>query len=131
MLFLLSLFASSLAIEADDYPYLTFMKAYGSTVDLSVSNLVLTISSGQLIASDGSSSSILTLSDLSKMYFSTSKTTSITDVSKSENDEGVEAFTLSGMYIDTYSDMETAKENLQKGVFIMRSSTKTYKIEVK
>ena len=77
--FLLSLLvlAGTLTTQADDYPYLTFQKTDGTTQPVDVSGLILTFSNGQLIATTSSGNVTFSLMELSKMYFSTSGSTSL------------------------------------------------------
>ena len=69
--------AGTLVAQADDYPYLTFQKTDGTTQPVDVSGLVLTFSNGQLIATTSSGNVTFSLMELSKMYFSTSGSTSL------------------------------------------------------
>lgn len=135
LFFVLMLFLNTFNASAYDYPYLTFQKTDGSVVDLSVENLVLTVSGNSIVASDGSTSTTLTIADLTKMYFSTSSTSGIAETSLSGDSEPVEIFTMSGVSLGSYDNIATAKKNLQKGLFLVKEksngSSKTYKIEVK
>ncbi len=63
-------------VMADDvYPYLTFECSDGSTNTIGVKNLTMNTSDNSLVASNDQETKIFTLSDLTKMYFSGSTTT--------------------------------------------------------
>lgn len=122
-LFLLFLAIGTLTANAEDYTYLTFETADGAKVSVSASSLTITISGTTLTA--GSQS--FTLSDLSKMYFSTSDETSestgIKAISTSELSEASEIYDLNGRKV--------SKDQLRRGVYIIKSNNETHKIVVK
>ena len=63
-------------VMADDvYPYLTFECSDGSTNTIGVKNLTMNTSDNSLVASNDQETKTFTLSDLTKMYFSGSTTT--------------------------------------------------------
>ncbi|MBQ9570739.1 MAG: hypothetical protein IJR30_05130 [Prevotella sp.] len=64
------------AVFAEEYPYLTFEAVDGSKTSVSVNSLTLTVKDGKLTAGDKTFS----LSELSKMYFSTTEATGIEKV---------------------------------------------------
>ena len=66
----------AMTVQADEYTYLTFETTDGAKASVSVSSLTLTISGTTLTA--GSQS--FNLTNLSKMYFSTSDETTITGI---------------------------------------------------
>ena len=74
-----------LTAHADSYTFLTFETTDGAKASVSVSDLTLTISGTTLTAGTQS----FTLTNLSKMYFSTSDetTTGISEVMKADLDE--------------------------------------------
>lgn len=63
-----------------DYPYLTFGTTDGTTKSLSVESLLINFENGQLLATNIDGDEILTLSDLTKMYFSNDATALVGDV---------------------------------------------------
>lgn len=111
----------ALAIHAADYTYLTFETTDGAKVSVSVENMTLTISGTTLTA--GSQS--FTLSNLSKMYFSTSDetTTGIEEITNAALDEATDIYDLQGHKV--------TKEQMRKGVYIMKTKNRTYKIVVR
>lgn len=120
--FLLTLFfmVGVIAAHADEYAYLTFETTDGAKTSVSVSSLTLTISGTTLTA--GSQS--FTLTNLSKMYFSTSnETTGIQQLKAETLDEAIDIYDLQGKKV--------TKEQMQKGAFIIKTKQGTYKIVVK
>ena len=111
----------TMAVHAADYAYLTFETTDGAKASVSVENLTLTISGTTLTA--GSQS--FTLSNLSKMYFSTSDetTTGIEEITNATLDEATDIYDLQGHKV--------TKEQMRKGVYIVKTKNRTYKIAVR
>ncbi len=102
------------------YNFLTFEMTDGAKVSVAISSLTLTINGNTLTAG----SQTFTLSNLSKMYFSnTDETTGIEEMTSTTLDEAAEIFDLQGHRI--------AKEQITKGVYIVKTKSKTQKIVVK
>ena len=122
---LLMTLVGALAVQAEDtYTYLTFETTDGAKASLPVSSLTLTISGNTLTA--GSES--FTLSNLSKMYFSNDEqTTAINEIDYSQTDdllsESTDIYDLQGHKI--------SKEQMRKGIYIIKTKSKTYKMIVK
>lgn len=127
LILLMVLMAKGLSVQADDYtyPYLTFETSGGNIVSVPVSSLTLTIADGTLTAGSQSFS----LSELSKMYFSTADVTAIDEVADNTS-EGVEIFTLDGLSLGKFNRMNEATATLKRGVYIVRSNRGTIKIAV-
>ena len=124
VLLLLTL-VGALAVQAEDtYTYLTFETTDGVKASIPVSSLTLTISGNTLTA--GSES--FTLSNLSKMYFSNDdETTAINEIDYSQTDdllsESTDIYDLQGHKI--------SREQMRKGIYIIKTKSKTYKMIVK
>lgn len=125
LLLLITIIATT-AVFADDYPYLTFETADGNKTSVSVSSLTLTVKDGKLTAGDKTFS----LSELSKMYFSTTETTGIENVIDTI-DGAVEVFNLHGISMGKYNSMNEAAASLKTGVYVIKSKSKTIKVSVK
>ena len=110
-----------LTAHADSYTFLTFETTDGAKASVSVSDLTLTISGTTLTA--GSQS--FTLTNLSKMYFSTSDetTTGISEVMKADLDEATDIYDLQGHKV--------TKAQMRRGVYIVKTKSKTYKMVVR
>ena len=120
ILFIMAL-VGALTVQADDYAYLTFETTDGTKASVAVSSLTLTISGSTLTAG----SQTFTLSNLSKMYFSASDETAtgIEEITAATLDEAAEIYDLQGHKV--------SKDQMHKGVYIVKSSNKTYKMIVK
>lgn len=102
------------------YNFLTFEMTDGAKVSVAISSLTLTINGNTLTAG----SQTFTLSNLSKMYFSnTDETTGIEEMTSATLEEATEIYDLQGHRI--------AKEQMTKGVYIVKTKSKTQKIVVK
>ena len=109
-----------LTAHAEEYAYLTFETTDGAKISVPASSLTITISGTTLTA--GSQS--FTLSNLDKMYFSTSDLTS--GIESLENirltiDEATDIYDLQGRKV--------SKDQLRSGqVYIVKTKSGTHKI---
>ena len=119
-LLLMTLVGGGLAVQADDnYTYLTFETTDGAKVSVSVSSLPVTINLDNSTLAIGNET--FALADLSKMYFSTqSETTGIQEISSATIDEAADIYDLQGHKV--------TKAQMKKGVYIVKTNSKTYKI---
>ena len=110
----------ALTAQAADYNYLTFETTDGAKVSVPVSSLSISINGTTLTA--GSQS--FTLSNLNKMYFSTTgeSTTGIEEITRADIDEATDIFNLQGHKV--------TKEQMKRGVYIVKTKNRTYKIVV-
>ena len=119
----------TLPTMAGNYPYLTFELTDGTKVSVSVSSLTLTVNGTTLKAG----SQTFTISNLSKMYFSsTDETSGATAIDELTADdlEGKEIYDLNGHKIELQiTNYELPK--LPRGVYIVKSKNKTCKIVMK
>lgn len=119
VLFLL-LVIGTLTAHAADYTYLTFETTDGAKISVEVSSLTIAIS-GTTLTAGGQS---FTLTNLHKMYFSTSDETSdIKAISTEELNEASEVYDLNGRKV--------SKDQMTKGVYVIKSKSGTSKIIVK
>ena len=117
----LTMLVGVLTAHADSYTYLTFETTDGAKASVSVSDLTLTISGTTLTAGTQS----FTLTNLSKMYFSTSDetTTGISEVMKADLDEATDIYDLQGHKV--------TKAQMHRGVYIVKTKSRTYKMVVR
>lgn len=110
-------------VQAGDFSYLTFEMTDGAKASVSVESLTLSINGNTLTAG----SQTFTLANLSRMYFSaTDETTTGIEEIESEKlsiDGSTEIFDLKGRKI--------SKTEMKKGVYIVKTQNKTYKIIVR
>ena len=117
---LLLMMMGTLGVHADSYTYLTFETTDGAKVSVEASSLTITISGTTLTA--GSQS--FTLSNMSKMYFSNSdETTGIETLSVSDWNEITDIYDLNGRKV--------SKDQMQRGVYVIKTKSGTHKIAVK
>ena len=121
LLFILMMMTGVLAMQAADYPYLTFETTDGNKISVSTESLTLTVSGTTLTAGNQS----FTLVNLSKMYFSTSdeSTTGISETLAVDLNEVTDIYDLKGNKV--------TKSQMQKGVYIVRTSQGTFKVTAK
>lgn len=121
LLFILMMMTGGLAMQAADYPYLTFETTDGNKVSVSTESLTLTVSGTTLTAGNQS----FTLVNLSRMYFSTSdeSTTGISETVTADLNEVTDIYDLKGNKV--------SKSQMQKGVYIVKTNKGTFKMTVK
>jgi len=118
---LLTVLVTTLIVQAEGYTYLTFETTEGAKASVSVENLTLTINGTTLTAG----SQQFTLSNLSKMYFSTSDETAtgIEEINSASIEEATDIYDLQGHKV--------SKEQMRKGVYIVKTNSRTYKMVVR
>ena len=113
-----------LTIQAADYTYLTFETTDGAKTSVDVSSLPVTINLDNATLTIGNQTFVL--ADLSKMYFSTqNETTGIETIDNGQwiMDNSAEFYDLQGHKV--------SKDQLRKGVYIVKTQSRTYKMVVK
>jgi hypothetical protein len=123
ILLLFMAIVGALTAQADDYAYLTFETTDGAKASVAVESLTLTISGTILTAG----SQQFTLSNLAKMYFSNTDETA-TGIETIDNgqltmDNSAEIYDLQGHKV--------SKSAMRKGVYIVKTNSKTYKMIVR
>ena len=125
VLLALAVLMGTVTAQADDYSYLTFELTDGAKASVEISSLTLTISGNTLTAGDQT----FTLENLSKMYFSTTDETAqgtatgISETMKADLDEATEIYDLQGHRV--------SRDQMRRGVYIIKSSKGTYKVNIR
>jgi len=123
LLFLMTMMGATAQADDGTYSYLTFETADGAktSVALSSSQTVLALSDGTLTVGSLSFS----LADLSRMYFSTSDETAtgIQELRVADLDDAADIYDLQGRKV--------AKAQMRKGIYVVKTSNGTYKVNVK
>ena len=101
--------------KAQNFEYLTFEQADGTSVSLPVSGLVLTFSGNNLVSNDGTT---IPLSSLSKMFFT--ETSGITPIPTILEEGTVSAYTPAGSQVGQFGDAQEAIRRLPKGLYILK-----------
>lgn len=125
LLWTVLMLSGTLPTLADDYPYLTFELTDGAKASVSVESLTLTINGTTLKV--GSQTFIL--SNLSKMYFSTTDETTggANAIDEVKTDDSL----LDNAEIYDLNGRKVTKDQMQKGVYIVKTQERTCKIVVK
>ena len=136
ILFSLMLTCAAGTAHADDYtyPYLVLVSDDGTQTALSVEQLELTISDGQLVAANASGTQSFTLAQLKKMAFSdeVNVVDAINQVKTQVEDSGsADIYTVSGIHLGTFAHIGEAQATLPKGIYIVKQKDQTHKISVK
>ena len=118
---LLMTLIGTLKAQADSYSYLTFETTDGAKVSVAMEeSMTLSISGTTLTVGTES----FTLTNLSKMYFSTTdETTGIEEITSATIDDATDIYDLQGHKV--------TKEQMRKGVYIVKTEDRTYKLVVK
>ena len=114
----LLILVGTLTAQADVYTYLTFETTDGTKGSVAIESLTLSINGTTLTAGTQS----FTLTNLAKMYFSTTdeSTTGIESISIESLDEATDIYDLQGHKV--------TKEQMRRGVYIVKTKSKTYKM---
>lgn len=119
--------ALSTGMRAADYNYLVFTMTDGTQQAVTASNLSITFSDGNLVASSGSATlATIALSDLASMEFSNDSAAGITSISSSSLTIGDEAEVY-----DLNGRMMPKGMALPKGVYIIKQNGITTKTQVR
>lgn len=121
LLFLMAMMGT-MGMKAADYSYLTFELTDGTKASVSVSSDVAMTFSGSTLTLG---SETFTLTNLSKMYFSTSDetTTGISALETADSNEIEAIYNLQGHKV--------SRDQMQRGVYIVKTKKGTSKITVK
>ena len=112
----------------DAYPYLTFETTDGAKASVAVDSLSLSIKGTTLTAGDKQ----FTLSNLSKMYFSTEDETTAGIENVNDNDNYIEVYDLQGKNVESEKvNGKWLNGKLPRGIYIVKMKDKTYKLMVK
>lgn len=110
--------------KAAEYSYMVFVSSDASETSMAVSNLSFSVSGTTLTVTNTATSKTFMLSNLSKMYFSTSAN-GISCLFASSSNGSVTVFNLAGIQIGEFSDYSSLIKSLQKGVYIIKQGRET------
>ena len=120
----------NVAADGFEYNYLAFTRSNGVDQTVSVGDLKIVFQEGQLVCTNADGTTSFPLSDLTKMYF-TDEPTGIDEVTAGNSRSTVEVFSLSGIALGTFADIDSAKSRLKVGVYVIKQGNKTTKIAIK
>ena len=115
--------------KAAEYSYMVFVSSDASETSMAVSNLSFSVSGTTLTVTNTATSKTFVLSELAKMYFSTSAN-GISSLFASGSNGSVTVFNLAGIQIGEFSDYSSLIKSLQKGVYIIKQGRETQKISI-
>ena len=119
---LLTTLVGVLTAQAEDYTYLTFETSDGAKTSVDISSLPVTINLDNSTLTIGDKT--FALPNLSKMYFSKqSETTGIQEVSVITLDEAIDIYDMHGRKVN--------KEQMRRGIYVMKTKQGTRKVSVK
>lgn len=130
--FLLLVMLICCTIHAANYDYLVFKQADGTETALSASKMKITFSNGNAVitASDGVLTTLL-LKDLNAMYFSDNGATGIKTATTNGEVERASVYSLTGVKMAEGVDVNTLEVSLKPGVYLVKTNTRTFKIQIK
>ena len=118
---------SSLTMQAGDYLYLVFTLSNGTTQAVTATDLSITFTGDNLVATSGNETlATLPLSTLTSMEFSNDDTSGIESVSVNQltTDSNTVIYDLNGRQMPKDT-------TLPKGVYILKNSNKTIKVNIR
>jgi methionine-rich copper-binding protein CopC len=123
IILLFTMMVGVLTVQADNYTYLTSETTDGTKASVSVASDITLSFNGALLTVG---SQTFTLTNLSKVYFSTSdetSTTAISTIMKADLDEATEIYDLQGHKV--------SKDQMRRGVYVIKTKQGTFKLNVK
>ena len=108
-------------LMADEYGYMVFTLSDGTTQSITASGLSLSFADGSLTAQNGSKTLTLPLSNLKTMAFSKDSQSGVDAVTTDDGDE--EIYDLQGHRV--------TRAQMRKGVYIVKTKNRTYKVSVR
>jgi hypothetical protein len=121
----------ALGMQAYDYPYLSFQTSEGTVQSVSVNELIITFSNGQLVLTNTDGDQTISLSDLSYMFFSKEANTAGVTKIEDATYQTVEVFTINGLALGRFESIQKAKAELKPGLYLMKSNGKTQKVVIR
>ncbi len=120
----------ALAAHADgNYAYLTFTNHNQVEQSFQADGLTITFADGKALVSQNGQEVALPLADLEKMYFS-AEPAGVSEVT-ADADEPLTVYNLAGQRMGAFKTQEAMQRGLKKGLYIVKTTSKTFKTEVK
>ncbi len=103
----------------------------GAVAEIEAASLVMSVSGDKLVVTNGRNNLDFELSKLTKMYFA-GDASGINMVTSDLNNEEANVYTVDGLYLGRYDSVASAKSELPRGVYLVKTSDgKTIKISVR
>ena len=113
--------ALSVHLMADEYGYMVFTLNDGTTQSIAANGLSLSFAGGNMTAKNGTEALTISLNSLNAMEFSKNGVTGINDAMTVDNSE--EIYDLQGHRV--------TRAEMRKGVYIIKTKNRTYKVNVR
>lgn len=111
-------------MKAADYDFLVFTMTDGTTQSIAVTGLQLSFTDGNLTATNGTETVTIPLTDMQKMAFSNDATMGIDNSPLTmDNSQIISYYTLDGCRLNG--------KPTKKGVYIVKTDTKTFKMTIR
>lgn len=120
----------TVSASAEDYPYMSFQTTDGEIVSVGVESLTMNFADGKLLLQNVDGSKEFALTDLSRMFFSSSATT-ISSIEANCGNGKKRVYTLSGIYIGEFSSLREIEETVANGMYLVKDNNNTTKIAVR
>jgi|GEM_PF-590363 hypothetical protein len=134
-LLLVFLFLSGImTVSADEFNYLTFARNDGTMKSISIDNLKLSFAGGNVVAATGDETLTMPLSDLAKMFFAATAAEEgeVDGISELTETSGtVSVYTVSGTFAGSFANASQAHSQLAKGLYVVKTNGRTYKMTVR
>ncbi|MBR4387804.1 MAG: hypothetical protein IKT00_01335 [Prevotella sp.] len=115
-----------LGMRASDYKYLQFTLTDGTTQSIAATGANISFSDGTLIATNGENTLSIPVANLEKMAFSNEEDITgikTIDIETLPQDEDITIFDLQGRQV--------TKDHMRKGIYIVKTCDKTFKITMR
>lgn len=104
---------------ADSYSYLVFQTSDSSLLSCDAATVHITFAGEEAVVRDANGEHRLSLASLTKMYFSSDPAAIARPEAAAASDE-VSVYTLSGLYVGTFSSQRAAASALGKGMYLLK-----------
>lgn len=131
ILLIIAVLLATLSVQARVYPYLSFQKSDGTVRSVGVESLQMTFENGMLHVTTGPETLDIEVKDLSRMFFSETSVTGMEKLASSVDNGPVEVYTVSGLHVGRYADMQHFRLSSAKGVYVVKENGTTVKTVVK
>jgi len=111
-----------------DYPYMYFVTTDGTLQSMAVDGMTFAFTDGSMVVTNESESKTFTLTAMNKMYFSES---SGLEELVNATDESVEVYNMAGIMLGRYANTQQAMQELDRGIYVLKSQSTTLKIAVR
>lgn len=117
--------------RADDYGFLAFQTQDGTLQTMTTEGLRITFADGELVATAGTQTLRVPLSDLTKMFFSTDAPTGIESLGVAADIEEGTVYNVQGVRVGRLRQGEKQINGLPQSIYIVKRGGKAEKVSVR